>query len=114
MLKLSLMEIKALGVLFKSAKGLDAFSFFSRLNTSFSDFSKVLRSLCDKNLILEDSTDFFVITQEGAEQVALRDTQKKIRPWRTVPKRFIVNKLSTSDCYTPSLCLLDKKTFNTH
>jgi hypothetical protein len=89
MAKLLPMEIKALSFLLKSSKGLDAFTFFRRLGISFSEFSKITRTLCDKNLIKEEIDDFFVITQDGITQVTKRNTYKKTRPWREVPKRFI-------------------------
>ncbi|MFW1375553.1 hypothetical protein ACEV7K_09735 [Vibrio parahaemolyticus] len=112
MVKLSSMEAKALTVLWGSSKGLDAFSFFQRLKVSFSDFSKIIRTLTSKGFINEKKADFFVITPEGVNELTRKSSYKKNRPWRDVPKRFISNKISTSDHYVPSLCLLDKNTFN--
>ncbi|HAS6239685.1 TPA: hypothetical protein I7181_19750 [Vibrio vulnificus] len=114
MTKLKPMEIKALNALWKSAKGLDAFSFFLRLDISFKDYSKTVRSLCDKALIKEAADDFFLITPDGIACLTQKSLQQKERPWRTVPDRFLSKKISTSDFYVPSLCLLDEKTFKTH
>jgi hypothetical protein len=112
MAKLLPMEIKALSLLLKSSKGLDAFTFFLRLDASFSDFSKFTRALCEKNLINEENDDFFVISQEGITQLTKKNAYKKTRPWREVPKKYLIPTTKVSDFYIPSLCLLDKKAFN--
>ena len=112
MLKLNPMEIKALNTLWKSSKGLDAFSFFRRLNVSFTDYSRITRLLCDKALIKETTNDFFVITTEGITYISQKRIQQREQPWRTVPNKFLSAKISTSEFYVPSLYLLDKKTFN--
>lgn len=109
--KLLPMDIKVLTVLWKSSHGLNAFTLFSRLDTSFSTFSKVTRTLSDRNLITEDTDDFFAITQEGIALLTQINTHKKSRPWRDVPKEFLIPKSSTSDFYIPSTRLLDKKLF---
>ncbi|HCG6958887.1 hypothetical protein [Vibrio parahaemolyticus] len=113
-MKLKAIEIKALKTLWKSSKGLDAFSFFRRLDLSFSDYSKTIRSLRDKSLIEEVTDDFFLITSEGIALLTYKSSLKKERPWRTVPDRFLSTKISTSDFYVPSLYLLDMKTFKIH
>ncbi|ELB2095175.1 hypothetical protein M2G59_02365 [Vibrio vulnificus] len=114
MTKLKPIEVKALNALWKSSKGLDAFSFFRRLDLSFTDYSKTVRSLCDKALIKEAADDFFLITSEGIAYLTQKTSQQNERPWRTVPDRFLSMKISTSDFYVPSLCLLDEKTFKKH
>ncbi|MEZ8503454.1 hypothetical protein AB6D08_19275 [Vibrio splendidus] len=112
MTKLSTVELKALTVIWKSSKGLDAFSFFRRLDISFSVFSKVIRSLGEKKLIREEIEDFFVITTEGINQVTKKSFDKKKRPWRDVPDKFLTTKISPSELYIPSTSLLDETTFH--
>lgn len=114
MFNLSATELKALTVIWKSSKGLDAFSFFRRLDISFSNFSKVTRSLSEKKLIIEEVDDFFVITSEGIKQVSHKVSDKKRRTWRDVPERFLTPKMAPSELYIPSISLLDKNTFNNH
>ena len=114
MIKSSTIEIKILTILLKSSKGLDAFSLFRRLEASFSDFSKTIRSLCEKKLIKEDMDDFFIITEEGIKKLTQNNISKKEKPWRNVPDKFLTKKTSTSEFYVPSIRLLDKKTFNKH
>lgn len=112
MFKLSTTELKALTVIWKSSKGLDAFSFFRRLDISFSNFSKITRSLSEKKLIKEEHDDFFVITSEGIEQVSHNVSDKKRRTWRDIPERFLTPKMPPSELYIPSTSLLDKKYFS--
>lgn len=114
MFNLSTTELKALTVLWKSSKGLDAFSFFRKLDISFSNFSKIIRSLSEKKLIKEDSDDFFIITSEGIKQVTHKIADKKRRSWRDIPERFLTSKIASSELYIPSTSLLDKSTFNNH
>ncbi|MDD1794337.1 hypothetical protein LRP50_14455 [Enterovibrio sp. ZSDZ42] len=111
MKKLKPIEVKALTILLKSSKGLDAFSYFRRLDASFPDFSKTLRTLCKLGLINEGKEDFFEITSEGTALVMQKELQQRKRPWRDVPKEFLGTKMSTSDFYVPSVSLLDKKSF---
>lgn len=113
MTELKPIEIKALKALSMSSKGLDAFSFFRRLDVSFTDYTKTIRSLCDKALIQESADDFFLITKEGIAYLAKKNSHQRERAWRTVPQRFLSKKISTTDFYVPSLCLLDDKTFKT-
>ncbi|MEZ9578672.1 MULTISPECIES: hypothetical protein [unclassified Vibrio] len=110
--KLSTSELKALTVIWKSSKGLDAFSFFRRLDISFSDFSKTIRLLSEKKLIKEEHDDFFVITAKGIELAISSSSDKKRRSWRDIPERFLAPKMASSELYIPSISLLDKKFFS--
>ena len=109
--KLKSIEVKALKTLWKSSKGLDAFSFFRRLDIPFSDFSKAIRVLSKELLIEEVQEDFFLITQKGVLWLLQDNSVTKQRHWRAVPDRFKSRKISTSDFYVPSIRLLDDRTF---
>jgi len=111
-MKLDKNRLEALSILLKSSRGLDAFSFFRRLNLSFTEFNKIISSLSEASLIEEIKDDFFQITGNGQEYLIKQNVQASDKHWRKVPKRMLGVKLEEDALYIPSIRLLDKKTFN--
>lgn len=104
-------EIKLLSLLMSSAKGLNAFTLFRKLEVPFPVFTSVVLSLTEGNNIKETKSDFYQITDQGRRILSLHASKKKERTWREPPAQFICTKLEVDEFYVPSLSRLDKKTF---
>jgi len=111
-MKLDKNKLEALSILMRSSRGLDAFSFFRRLNLSFADFTKIINSLSEAALIEEAKDDFFQITDNGREYLIKQNAVAADKHWRKVPERMLGVKLEEGSLYIPSIRLLDKNTFN--
>lgn len=111
MKKISHIEIKFLEILFKSSKGLDSYTLFKRSQLSFPEFTKVLFSLTDNELIIEKKDEFYVLSIKGEQETLKLVSKRSSKEWRQVPKRFVRPRLAADEFYVPSISLLDKKTF---
>ncbi|MCG8708495.1 hypothetical protein JHU04_001707 [Brenneria sp. 4F2] len=109
---MSEIERDILTFLFKSSAGLDAFTLFKRVKIPFSEFSKALFLLSDKNFVEESREEFYKITPAGRNMLSSVSSNKKNANWREIPERFREISLPVNSYYVPSIKLLDKDTFN--
>lgn len=108
---LSKAELKTLILLKKSTSGLDAFSMFSRLTIPFTEFTKVIKSLLEYDLILEKKNDFFRLSNNGEVFLSKQKNTSADKHWRQVPEKYLGSKLKKGSFYIPKISLLDEKTF---
>lgn len=112
-ISINLIEKDILTHLFKSSKGLEAFTLFKKSKLSFSTFTKNLLSLEQKKLISEINEEFYNITQEGISLLSLTKPIGKEPSWKKIPDKYSCPAISVDSFYIPSLRLLDNNTFET-
>tara|TARA_R110002050_G_scaffold34959_1_gene88139 strand:+ start:4676 stop:5032 length:357 start_codon:yes stop_codon:yes gene_type:complete len=110
-MKLPNNHLLTLSILANSSRGLDVFSLFRRLNLSFSEFTKALKNLTEQEFVIESKEDFFQATLSGRQFWSKQLVQRKEKPWREVPERFLGTKLKADSFYIPSISKLDINTF---
>lgn len=114
MKKISKHETIIIKELFKSSAGeLEPFTLYRRLRTSITGLKNSVNGLIKLGFVEEKGTKI-KITQEGKNWL-LAPHNKHIlngsRPWREVPKEFLVNNIPPGSFYIPSISRLDKKAF---
>lgn len=113
MTTINLIEKDILTHLFKSSKGLEAFTLFKKSKISFSIFTRNLLTLEQKKLISEINDEFYNITQDGISLLSLISPIGKEPSWKKIPEKYSNQAISVDSFYIPSLRLLDNDTFVT-
>lgn len=108
---INLIEREILTQLFKSAKGLEAFTLYRKSKLSFSVFTNNLLSLVKKNLVAELKEEFYKITPTGVAFLNLTRPVGKEPQWRKIPDKYAGESIPCNSFYVPSLKLLDPYTF---
>lgn len=105
-------DFKLLEEVYISSNGLSAYSLFKRSKYSFSDFIKSVNSLLAKELIHEQSDDFYKVTVLGIKLVTSSRQRDNEKNWRNIPDFMKGEKIMRDSFYTPSLIALDIRSFN--
>ena len=106
-------EREILTHLFKSAKGLEAFTLYRKSKLSFSLFTKSLLSLVKRNFVIELKEEFYKISSTGIAYLNLTRPIGKEPQWRKIPDKYATQSIPSESFYVPSLKLLDPYTFKT-
>lgn len=108
--KVSPLQKKMLAILFKGGRELDSFTLFKRAKIGFSEFTLTINGLIDSHLI-EEVENRLNLSDEGVAIVLQGGSGIGEKVWRHVPEEFIVQRTPPNQPYTPSVRLLDPRTF---
>lgn len=111
MKKLNELQNTLLKLLYSSYGKLDSYTLFKRSRVSFSEFTKALIYLINKNYIT-DNDHVIQLTDQGIANIYNNFSPSEVsKKWREIPTELKLEKMDANDLYIPSASLLDEKTF---
>lgn len=108
--KVSQLQNKLLALLFNGGRELDSFTLFKRAKIGFSDFTLTINGLIESQLIVEVE-DKLRLSDTGVSIVLQVGSGVDDKVWRRIPEKLVAQRIQPNQPYTPSVRLLDRKTF---
>lgn len=108
--KVSPLQNKLLALLLKGGRELDSFTLFKRAKVGFSEFTISINGLRDRELVV-DVDNRLKLSDEGLDIVLQGGPGTGEKEWRRVPAKYKIQAVPSNQPYTPSLRLLDRRTF---